>query len=188
MSLSTRPGFGLQYKKGSYFQIGHTLTKSKLGVDILVGIVEKGFSYSTRLTDNNGFIINEIETINYESRHLSTTLLTKYNFFLNNSFSLEIGTGPRFDFFINDRQFITGYNPTNFPDKYGVEDDPDFNKFIYGFDSKLRLNYFTNKMFYGLSLSSYNNLNKVYKTRLSLNQELVTEWTFIFSLSLGYKL
>lgn len=182
MSLSRRSG--LNYKKGSYFQIGHTLTKSKLGVDILVGIVEKGYNYNLTFTDINGYVYSDGSEGRYESRHLSTTLLAKYNFFLTTSLSIELGTGPRFDFFINDRQFIPDDISTNFLlNTYVVEDDPDINKFIYGFDSKLRLNYFTNKMFYGLSLSSYNNLNKV-----AYHSGVRIEQTFIFSLSLGYKL
>lgn len=39
MSLSIRPNLGYEYKKGSYFQIGHTITKSKLEFDVLFGII-----------------------------------------------------------------------------------------------------------------------------------------------------
>lgn len=109
--------------------------------------------------------------------------------------SLELGIGPRFDFFVNDRSFLSDLNNTlqntayNLPStSYIAKEDTDFNKFIYGFDSKLKLKYFTDKMFYGLGMSSYNNLNKVYKTRSAYNDELITEWTFIFSLSVGFKI
>ena len=197
VSLSNRPNYIYDYKLGSYFQIGYTITESKLGVDILFGILEKGYCYEPYYL--NEFFLNtdqeqEPFLYNYESRHFSTTLLTKYNFFLSRSLSIELGTGPRLDFFINDRFFSKplGIVPvTTNPLVYYFSDnaatDSDFNKLIYGFDSKVKLKYFTKKMFYGLDMSSYNNLNKVYKTK-TINDRLITEWTFIFSLSVGYKL